>query len=346
MKEINIQPIIDTAKRIVLAHEIPEEPGAYSRYTKPAPDGSRDMGKNEYGCADAINILYTVNDFDMTEDVRTARIRALQSMQYAEDGTFRERTHHTIHTTAHCTGALELLGALPKYPLYALHKYFDKEELYALLDGLAWLEDPWAQSHRGAGVYAALVNSGEITPEFSENYFSWMKENCDPKTGYWKRGAAEHAVIMKDRSRDGLPALFAVMAGGFHYLFNHEYAKMPMPYPESIIDSNITMYREGALPDFFARSAGFIEVDFIYTTSRAMRQTSHRRSECMEMLSELAEDYIAYLLREVTEDSFEFDDLHMLFGTVCALAELQSALPGKIKTDKPLRLVLDKRPFI
>ena len=39
-------------------------------------------------------------------------------------------------------------------------------------------------------------------------------------------------------------------------------------------------------------------------------------------------------------------DLHMLFGSVCALAELQSALPGMIITEKPLRLVLDRRPFI
>ena len=28
------------------------------------------------------------------------------------------------------------------------------------------------------------------------------------------------------------------------------------------------------------------------------------------------------------------------------LAEIQSALPGEIKTDKPLKLVLDRRPFI
>jgi hypothetical protein len=41
-----------------------------------------------------------------------------------------------------------------------------------------------------------------------------------------------------------------------------------------------------------------------------------------------------------------FNDLHMLFGASCALAELQSALPGKIITEKPLRLVLDRRPFI
>ena len=41
-----------------------------------------------------------------------------------------------------------------------------------------------------------------------------------------------------------------------------------------------------------------------------------------------------------------FNDLHALFGSVCCMAELQSALPGKIISAKPLRLVLDRRPFI
>ena len=41
-----------------------------------------------------------------------------------------------------------------------------------------------------------------------------------------------------------------------------------------------------------------------------------------------------------------FNDLHTLFGCICALAELQAALPGYLASDKPLKLVLDRRPFI
>ena len=46
------------------------------------------------------------------------------------------------------------------------------------------------------------------------------------------------------------------------------------------------------------------------------------------------------------EKDENFNDLHLLFGAVCCLAELQMALPGKILSSKPLRLVLDRRPFI
>ena len=40
------------------------------------------------------------------------------------------------------------------------------------------------------------------------------------------------------------------------------------------------------------------------------------------------------------------NDMHELFGGVCALAELQRALRGKLYSEVPLKLVLDRRPFI
>ena len=40
------------------------------------------------------------------------------------------------------------------------------------------------------------------------------------------------------------------------------------------------------------------------------------------------------------------NDLHALFGALCCLADLQTALPGLIRTERPPKLVLDRRPFI
>ncbi len=40
------------------------------------------------------------------------------------------------------------------------------------------------------------------------------------------------------------------------------------------------------------------------------------------------------------------NDLHLLFSVTCCLAELQAALPDCLPSTKPLRLVLDRRPFI
>jgi hypothetical protein len=66
----------------------------------------------------------------------------------------------------------------------------------------------------------------------------------------------------------------------------------------------------------------------------------------MAALKAFEESYIAYLDGLDWEKDEEFNDLHCLFGAVCAIAELQKALPGTLETTVPLKLVLDRRPFI
>lgn len=345
MKKLDIRPIINGMRDVIANHKLENE-GEYARWIWQNEAGTRDLGVNEYGCADAMNVLYTIGDFACSPEVREARIKVLQSLQNKETGLFYESTHHKIHTTAHCAAALDLFDAKPLYPLYELHRYLEKDALYRLLNELDWFYNPWPESHKGAGVYAALVNAGEATPEFCENYFAWFRENADPVTGFWKKGYVENAPFDSKHPMDRQGPMFTYMAGGFHYLFNHEHAKMPLMYPDKMIDSCIKMYDEGALPEYFGKRAGFIEIDWVYCLTRAMRQTPHRFEEGKVKLADFAEKYVANInaMDFKTDDSF--NDLHMLFGMVCALAELQSALPGTIITEKPLRLVLDRRPFI
>ena len=80
--------------------------------------------------------------------------------------------------------------------------------------------------------------------------------------------------------------------------------------------------------------------------NRASRQTKHRYDEVKTLLRRFAKEYIEWMdsLDAATHDTF--NDLHALFGAVCALAELQLALPGEIETTVPLKIVLDRRPFI
>lgn len=353
MQQLNIQPIIEGIRAAVKAHELEGRPGEYRRWLFQNEKGERGMGKNEYGCADAMNLLYTINDFYCDEETRKARIEALQSMQDPETGLFHEKTHHPYHTVAHCTAALQLFDAKPLYPITEFHKYLNsREELFKFLDeGTRWATNPWRDSHLGAGVYAALVNSDEITPEFSENYFDWFRENCDPVTGFWRSGVADKAPCYGASMQvEGQAVLFQYMAAGFHYLFNHEYAKQPLPYPEKVIDACIDLYTKNGLPETFGTGCGFLEVDWVYCTTRAMRQTTHRHDEAIACLEDFAVKYVTNMTKD---DYFEqnrfndaFQDLHCLFGVSCCLAELQQTFPGKLKSDKPLKLVLDRRPFI
>jgi len=331
---MNIEDIIKKAEANVNSHRLENE-GEYSRWLWQNKDNTRKLGINEYGCADAVNILYTIGKFPDRKK-SDGFIKTLKGLQNSNTGLFVEETHHEIHTTAHCVAALELFDEKPEYPLKELLKYKDEKKLVELLENALWKEDPWNGSHRGAGIYAALVLAEDADEKWQDTYFNWLWEKSDPETGLW----------CMDSLKECEKPLYHSLACAFHYLFNHEYAKRPLRYPDKLVDTCISMYKNGELPRDFGYGSGFLEVDWVYTLSRAMRQTPHRFYEGKKVLENFAEKYIKYLnsLDWNTDDGV--NDLHCLFGVMCALAELQQALPGLIKSKKTLRLVLDRRPFI
>ncbi len=335
MADRNIDELIGRIKETVDNHRLEKE-GDYARWLWQDKAGGRNLGINEYGCADAANILYTINEFIVDPQKRACWINSLKNLQNVETGLFSEPTHHFIHTTAHCIAALELFDARPDHPLRGLIEYSTKEGLLRLLNGLDWANNPWPQSHQGAGIYVALVLTETVGPEWVESYSKWLWEESDPVTGMWRANCVN----------GGKAPLYHHMGGSFHYLFNHEYAKMPLRYPERLIDSCISLYTDHQIGNNFGAFVGFLEIDWVYCLNRASRQTPHRFHECKTIIRKFASDYIDYLYSIKAQEDDGFNDLHMLFGAICALAELQQALPGEITTKKPLRLVLDRRPFI
>ena len=334
---MNIDRIIDKFRKTVASHCL--ETGVYARWMWQNEQGTRKLGVNEYGCADAANILYTIGDFPQDPEERAAWVRALKGKQDPETGLFREATHHPMHTTAHCLAALELFDAQPDYRLSAYDEFMNKERLEEFLLSLDWIGEkitPWSESHRGAGLYAALVITKSAPLEWQKWYFDWLRNNCDPVYGMSLKGAVDNTKV----------PVCHHMYGWFHYMFNHNYAHMPFPYPERLIDSCLDMYNRKTMGANFGREIAFQEIDWIFCLNRACRQTGYRFAECQAALEDFAEGFIAYLDEMDYEKHEVFNDLHALFGTVCAVAELQLALPGKLISTVPLKLVLDRRPFI
>lgn len=330
---MNIDALSGKISGIVASHALGG--GAYARWIWQNQKQDRALGNNEYGCADAANILYTIGEFPVGE-ARRELMDTLASLQDPESGLFTEATHHPIHTTAHCVAAMELFDARPRYPLTALKPYQTVGGLYGLLESLNWTGNPWPQSHQGAGIYAASVLAGEVDLDWQRAYFRWLWEHTDPKYGMSRAGTVD----------GGTASLSAHMCGWFHYTFNTEYARQPMRYPERMIDSCLDMYKEHTVSPDFGRMVGFREIDWVFCLNRAARQTAHRFGEVRAALLDFARFYIPWLdsLDPASHDGL--NDLHMLFGAVCAVAELQRALPGEIESTVPWRLVLDRRPFI
>ncbi|MBQ7915774.1 MAG: hypothetical protein IJ315_03175 [Firmicutes bacterium] len=332
MKSINISPIIDHIAEVVHNHQL--APGTYKRFLE-------DDFPNPYGCADAANILYTIGRFPRASHERTAFIQVLQQMQDQDSGLFREKpsdptkfVHDPIHTTAHCMAALELFDSAPLYPAKALEPYLNPQTMADFLESFDWRRMPGHPAHKGAGLYVALNLGGSDCREFNKNYFKWLWENADPDTGLWRRGC-----------QDGQISLWHHMGMTFHFLFNLEYAHLPLRYPDKLIDSCLYMYHHVPMENF-AKESRFLEGDWVYCLSRAMQQTSHRFDEVMTCLEEFAQQYITYWQNVDYATDRNINDLHELFGGVCALAELQRVLRGKLYSDIPLKLVLDRRPFI
>lgn len=315
--------------------------GRYKRWAVPGnPHYNDDL--NPYGVADAANLLYTINAMPHDAAEQRGFLDALGSRQDAETGLFNEPTHHPYHTTAHCIAAMELFEGLAPHRLTAMMDDATPEGVVARLDGLDWVENPWGHSHQGAGLYVSLKLSRQLDAaaenDFEKVYFDWVTSAFDPESGMLRRGC------LPGQHPDAFP-IHGHMAGTFHYLFNMESARVALPYPEAMVDTCLAMKRDGTCRGL-AETMGFITVDWVYCLNRAVRQSGHRFAEAREAMVDVAEQQVAFM-RGLDHARHEgFNDLHALFGCWCALAELQVAVPGLIRTPRPLRLVLDRRPFI
>ncbi|MHC4567280.1 MAG: prenyltransferase/squalene oxidase repeat-containing protein, partial [Planctomycetota bacterium] len=158
----DIRAIVEAARKVVSAHA-GTIPGEYHRVLKPSTDKSIKTGVTAYGCADAACILYTLNELPEDTAVREAWIEAIRRFQDPETGLFEDGSHHEIHSTAFALAALDFFDARATYPLKALHPLKEREQMEAFLDNLLWHEEPWLESHKGAGIYSALVLNREVS---------------------------------------------------------------------------------------------------------------------------------------------------------------------------------------
>lgn len=326
----DLRPFIDRVKAILNSHYL-GEPGKYSQWTKQNDSDNRNLGATPYGCAIALNILYTINEMPTDFDERKEIIGVLQSFQNKENGLFENPGNYATHTTGFLSGALNLLDAKPLYKAQGFSEYATKEGIFKFMDGIDWANDPWLGAHLGAGIYASMLLCDMADESWEDYYFEWLDNNADPETGLWKKDALE-----------GAPA-FHYLASTFHYVFNYEYAKRALPYPKELLDTCIKAYYDGVCIDF-AKEMGWPDIDFTYMLARVQRRAGVKYEEVQKILTEIADGLVSQLLADGIED--RLDDINSLFAVVSALAVLQEALPGYIKTAKPMQLVLDRRPFI
>ncbi|MFR2827224.1 MAG: hypothetical protein ACLTCQ_23630 [Enterocloster bolteae] len=78
------------------------------------------------------------------------------------------------------------------------------------------------------------------------------------------------------------------------------------------------------------KKVSFAEIDWVYCLNRGCVTVVYRFDEAKTALHDFALTYIDYLEHLDYETDDGFNDMHSLFGCICALAELQNALPGSL----------------
>jgi hypothetical protein len=325
----NVEPFLKKVRRSIDAHRTGSLGGYRQKLSDPP---AADL----YGTADAVILLYTLGELpEAGSSEHRDLVKALQSFQEPVDGLFAATSHHPVHRTAYAVAALELLDSKPCHPLTGLHAVKSRAGLQAWMKSLDWAQLPWRESHKGAGIYAAMVLAGEVDREWETWYFEWLDQEADPETGFWRKGAIHN----------GAP-LFHHLASSFHYLFNLNYRNRPMRYPNQWIDTCLALHNDGQIP-LKAGALGFVELDVLYTLISAAEQTQHREHELHSMIEAIGSHLLSSIaaLSDGPEDAL-FEDTHSLCGTVCALALVQSVMPEQVEADRVLRKILDRRPFI
>ena len=105
----DLRPLIQSIEQIVVRHAL-AKPGQYTRWLTQNEAGNRDLGSTPYGCANAVNILYTIGELPASLSEKQTFANVLQAFQNKENGLFENPGNYETHTTAFLSGALYLLG--------------------------------------------------------------------------------------------------------------------------------------------------------------------------------------------------------------------------------------------
>lgn len=306
-------------------------PGGAGRYP-------RKVGQTElalYGVADMACSLYTIGALHPSRSERAQWADAFDLFQIPETGWFLEKEPRTLspqHNTAFALGAMELLEISPRFEVKPQSEY---SNIRAYLATLNWRTGVYSDSHKGAGVGSvyALVPTLRSTEWFHE-YFATCDSLFDRNNGLMGQG--KPAAGDSDQ-----------IGGTFHYSFLYQYFNLRMPFPEKRIDTILRLQQ----PDGYWSKDNhlWLTLDAIYLMTRTLRHTEYRAGDvraCLRRtLTALEKDVYAPAARK---QMFSTDGgVHLLTAAISIVAEAQQFLGRQeVVTDWPLKLVLDRRPFI
>ncbi|MBD3229242.1 MAG: hypothetical protein GF329_13750 [Candidatus Lokiarchaeota archaeon] len=308
---------------------------------------AKDKKPRLYASSDMVFTLYITNELKGYIDSANGKInhwmKIIQDFQGYKNGWFKQglwnydNFHFKEHSTAFAASALKLLGGKPKHKLKFLDKLNTREKVEKWLKGIEWGLLFWSGSHRGGGVAAYILTTGEIpNKRFFRWYFNWLDQEADPKVGFWRRSWL-HRIFKNRLTRNEL-------GGSIHFYWIYQFMDHPIPYPEKVIDSTLKLQNELGL---WGKNVSYcVDLDAIYCLTRCSRQiNNYREKDIYQAILK----YLDYTVPSLNNKEFLFNkykNTHKITGCLCAIAEIQKFYPELILTKKPWRQSLDITPWI
>ncbi len=311
-------------------------PGDFARRPK-------DPATALYGAADAACILYSLDRLDSDAALWLATLGAFQD---EPSGFFVDRSGQlsTAHNTGFATAAMKLLepdlrnGELPRWPLrfgeLVAHPG-DAERYAATLD---WRSNCYEAGENLIGHAATFFNVADVVPLA---WFDWLVE-------YVEHGKLDPASGMVGVDKPPQGDLDQV-GGTFHFDFMWASLGRRLPNPEARASALLGLQQPGGL--WASDNPWWLTFDAIYMLGRTLPELSPQRSD--EVLSAISRAVTVVAARAGDSDRRTDDFVepwigaHILTGAVSLFAYAQQVLGiERVITSRPLRLVLDRRPYI
>jgi len=291
-----------------------------------------------YGISDMACSLYAIGALHPSEEERGQWAMHFQALQDPESGYLlatNPRSHGFLHNTAFALGAMNLLGLRPLHPLRFAAEYDTREKVQAWLDGFDWQSGVYGGSHDGAGLASALaLVPGTVPPEWFQWYFDHLDTYIDPNNG----------MLGRDKPAEGDTDQ---IGGTFHYAFIYEHFHRRMPCAEARVDAILGLQLDNG--EWDTGNPWWMTIDALYMITRGVRHAQYRADDVREAVRRTMATCLERVMDSACRQEYfgKGGGVHNLTAATNLFAEAQEFLGShEIVTDDPMRLILDKRPFI
>jgi hypothetical protein len=299
-----------------------------------------------YGVADAACILYTIDELDGAGEAGRAWLTALGAYQDPESGFFVAKTASLAkaHNAGFAIAAMNLFepklanGILPEFRLAFAELIADTVEATRYADSLDWRGNTYEAGERLIGLASCFFN---VTGVVEHKWFEWLvdyveRTKLDPANG----------MVGVDKPPQGDDDQ---IGGTFHFDFFWASLDRQLPYAPPRASALLGLQHASGLWD--PNNPWWLTFDAVYMLGRALPELSADLTDAAMAAIERAVDVLFERSADLVARTADFGEawmgVHNLTGAISFFAYAQQVLGDEaVVTERPLQLVLDRRPYI